>query len=147
MKKLCSTLVLLILFLNANAGSIQKWTDENGNVHFGDRPPPGKSQSEELKIMKPSSSAQQSIDKLKRIRKDMEKSSRVRKNKKKLAKKNKEKQKKREEYCAKEKDRLKLFQAGGRLVTMRNGERHFYTSSEIESNIKTAKGNLKKFCD
>jgi hypothetical protein len=34
-------LIYLILAISTslNAGSIQKWTDENGNVHYGDVPP------------------------------------------------------------------------------------------------------------
>ena len=37
-------LALFLLFcLPANATKILKWTDENGQVHFGDRPPTGAS--------------------------------------------------------------------------------------------------------
>jgi glutaredoxin len=31
--------LLLVLALPANAGEIHRWTDSQGNVHFGDRPP------------------------------------------------------------------------------------------------------------
>ncbi|WP_221798873.1 DUF4124 domain-containing protein [Oceanobacter mangrovi] len=38
MMKLLSTILLLAACLNVHAG-IYKWTDENGNVHFGEQPP------------------------------------------------------------------------------------------------------------
>ena len=37
----CLVLVLLLISTVATAGSIHKWTDKNGKVHFGDRPPAG----------------------------------------------------------------------------------------------------------
>jgi glutaredoxin len=33
------TPVLLVLFLNQASAGIYSWTDENGKIHFGDRPP------------------------------------------------------------------------------------------------------------
>lgn len=39
--------LLLILSFPAS-GQVYKWTDENGNVHFGSQPPPG--QNQEVKI-------------------------------------------------------------------------------------------------
>ena len=44
-------LIYLILAISTslNAGSIQKWTDENGNVHYGDVPP-AKTKSENVRV-------------------------------------------------------------------------------------------------
>ena len=44
-------LIYLILAISTslNAGSIQKWTDENGNVHYGDAPPV-KTKSEDVRV-------------------------------------------------------------------------------------------------
>jgi hypothetical protein len=44
-------LIYLILAISTslNAGSIQKWTDENGNVHYGDAPPV-KTKSENVRV-------------------------------------------------------------------------------------------------
>ncbi len=33
------TVALLVLAMPAVAGDIHRWTDEEGNIHFGDRPP------------------------------------------------------------------------------------------------------------
>lgn len=42
-------LVLLLASLSFSAvAQVYKWTDENGNVHFGNQPPPG--QQEEVHI-------------------------------------------------------------------------------------------------
>ena len=45
-------LIYLILAISTslNAGSIQKWTDENGNVHYGDAPPV-KTKSENVRVL------------------------------------------------------------------------------------------------
>jgi hypothetical protein len=45
-------LIYLILAISTslNAGSIQKWTDENGNVHYGDAPPV-KTKSEDVRVL------------------------------------------------------------------------------------------------
>ena len=41
--------LLLLATLSFSAvAQVYKWTDENGNVHFGTQPPPG--QQEEVKI-------------------------------------------------------------------------------------------------
>ena len=39
MKNLVGITLGLILSMPATAGSVYKWTDEQGRVHFGDRPP------------------------------------------------------------------------------------------------------------
>lgn len=49
-------LVLLLATLSFSAfAQVYKWTDENGNVHFGNQPPPG--QHEEVKIRDTTSSS------------------------------------------------------------------------------------------
>lgn len=39
---------LLLILASTAYGQVYKWTDENGNVHFGTQPPPG--QQEEVEI-------------------------------------------------------------------------------------------------
>lgn len=43
MKQITTLFVLLVCFHAAQAGGIKKWVDEDGNVHFGDAPPPSQS--------------------------------------------------------------------------------------------------------
>lgn len=42
----------LLLSLTAHAGGIKKWVDEDGNVHFGDIPPPNAINTESVKVQK-----------------------------------------------------------------------------------------------
>ena len=42
------TAACLSLALSAQAADVYRWTDENGQVHFGQRPPPGGGQRMEL---------------------------------------------------------------------------------------------------
>jgi hypothetical protein len=52
-------LALLVLCGPVCAASVQKWTDANGQVHYGDSPPPGAStQSMRLNVAPPSSRPQ-----------------------------------------------------------------------------------------
>lgn len=53
LRSLPTTLLLAILACAAAPGfaaGIYKWVDKNGKVHFGDRPPGGAAQSQEVKI-------------------------------------------------------------------------------------------------
>ena len=47
--------VLLATLSFSAVAQVYKWTDENGNVHFGTQPPPG--QQEEVKIRNTKSSS------------------------------------------------------------------------------------------
>ena len=59
MKKLLLPLVVLfVLFsLDAHAQNIVKWVDDNGVVHFGTAPPPGRTEVEAVEIQKTNSLA------------------------------------------------------------------------------------------
>ncbi|WP_321528306.1 DUF4124 domain-containing protein [Sedimenticola selenatireducens] len=43
MKRITTLFVLLLFILAVEAGGIKKWVDDDGNVHFGDTPPPSQS--------------------------------------------------------------------------------------------------------
>lgn len=49
-------LLIFLLFISCGsyAAGIKKWTDENGQVHYGDNPP-AKSQSESIRVSRPPS--------------------------------------------------------------------------------------------
>jgi len=47
MKNLAGITLGLVLGVPAAAGSVYKWTDEQGQVHFGDRPPAGATVTQE----------------------------------------------------------------------------------------------------
>ena len=40
----------LLIYSNAQAGKIYKWTDNNGNVHYGESPPPEQTENQEMSI-------------------------------------------------------------------------------------------------
>ena len=44
------TYLVLVVSTSLNAGSIHKWVDENGNVHYGDAPP-AKTKSESVHVL------------------------------------------------------------------------------------------------
>ena len=44
------TYLVLVISTSLNAGTIHKWVDENGNVHYGDAPPV-KTKSESVRVL------------------------------------------------------------------------------------------------
>ncbi len=50
-RKTSLLLILLLLSIScAQAGKVYKWTDENGNVHYGESPPPEEIKNQEMSI-------------------------------------------------------------------------------------------------
>jgi hypothetical protein len=50
------TYLVLVVSTSLNAGTIHKWVDENGNVHYGDAPPV-KTKTENVRVQSASSVA------------------------------------------------------------------------------------------
>ena len=42
--------LILLASLGVHAGGVKKWVDENGQVHFGDAPPPSVTKTESVKV-------------------------------------------------------------------------------------------------
>ena len=65
MKASLLTIILVtfsLLTINAYAAAVHKWTDAQGNVHYGDKPPE-KTSTKKVKIRRPGNDAQTSPDK------------------------------------------------------------------------------------
>lgn len=129
-----SLLCLAALTSTSIAGQIHKWTDENGKVHFGDRPPDDqqteviKKRTESLKPKSVDNSTNRIRAKLDAIEKEKED--------KRLEKEQADNQQKKNlEYCAKLKKQMTLFEGGGRIyLEEKTGERRYFSSKEIDEN-------------
>ena len=102
----CWVSVLCLCGSTVNA-AVYKWTDENGQVHFGDQPPPQK-QSQSIDLPESSSSATpDSSDRLEKQQKVLESLTKSRKLREEKAAKKLAAKKKRQADCNKLKARIK----------------------------------------
>ena len=150
MKKIIvlAALVILVASPLTFAGKIYKWTDSNGNVHYGAQPP-----SQNAKQMKvpsaPSSSASAAkpssqtdatnklLDSFAKDRKDKNEASSKTANEQKVSKEN----------CSRARKRIASLNQGGRRYEMtEEGERSYLDQVEIQKRLKKAQEMSSKWC-
>lgn len=141
---LLSTLFASLLSLCTQA-EIYKWTDENGKVHFGDRPPSSSGASnishsvKDINISTDLSSPEMMRDVQNESREKQEK-------KRREAYEQKEKQASLKEYC--EQARLRLWQVQGPVVFLdENGKALKATEKERQQREKKLLQEIKQKCD
>jgi len=144
MKKL---LIALLLFFSslANAG-IYKWTDENGKVHYGDKPTAG---GEELNIQVKQSTAPIKSDETRAERRqrisDSMTDDRLERNKKKDEAKKKRAQLNRQ--CVQAKDRLKRYKQANRLYNLdKDGNRRILSDKSRDKSIANLQKEIRRKC-
>ncbi len=151
MKKLIAaiTLCLLCTTTAALAGKVYKWTDSEGNIHYGEKPP--STQAKEIDIHKTppsshnappaaSSSLQETTKLLETLRKEREQKA----EKKAAAEKER---KTREANCSYSKRRLASYRIGGRIYEIDDqGERSYLSDSDIQQRLETAQKEVDKWC-
>lgn len=132
-----------LLFINTPViAEVYKWTDKNGNVHFGDRPVDQESTT--IVNVKPTNSTQAIIPKENKWQKDYQ----TAKKEKALKKDEKAKSDKLvKSVCDKAKSRLAIYNQFGRISIMSpDGTRIYQTDKEIEKNKRDINKEIKKTC-
>lgn len=137
---------VLMAAMSANAG-IYKWTDEEGNVHFGDRPV-NQSKATEL-IYDTESKA--GITNSSGHTKERDRMAKELENDRKERQSNREErriaQKKRHKRCARARDQLLQYQQSRRLYRLRdNGERVYLDDKQRQSTMKKLNRAIAKNC-
>ena len=120
-------------------GGVYKWVDENGKVHFTDRPPPGvEAQSVEIKQRAtPAPSDSDSEDRAERRRRLTEAFEAERKEKAALRARAKAEARERKAKCASARDRLKFIsESAGRLYEEGDDGTPTYVSEERQTEMK-----------
>jgi type IV secretory pathway VirB10-like protein len=156
--KRISLLALMILLSPIAQSEVYKWTDENGKVHFGDRPPV-EQEAEQVAVPtgptgptteegEAASAAEASVSRQEATQRLLEQYETERDAKKQAAAKKREEQAKRKANCAQAKDNLRNYQEHARLYVLdENGERRYYTSEEREKSLARAKADVKRWCN
>ncbi|MDH5191875.1 MAG: DUF4124 domain-containing protein [Gammaproteobacteria bacterium] len=148
MKILLFSICLLLPCL-LSAGEIYKWVDENGRVHFSDKPVNDTAQEIEIKEednqRNTLTTDEQRKQKRDKLLKAYEEERRIKKEKEVREKQQKEKLKYR---CARERDSLKRMKRGGSFYDMdKDGNRVFLDETEIKKRITEMESNVDKYCN
>lgn len=149
-------LILLILLItltliagNSSAREIQKWTDENGRVHYGDYTEQYKAKTLNVTTTSPSENASNSYDTNRNETRD--KLIKSMQDKRLQKKENKDKKNNKlavmKQNCSRAKSQFATMKNGGRLIKYdENGERHFLDDKEIAAGLAAAKKAMGEWC-
>lgn len=153
MKQFTFSMILLWLFaVPGMAATVYKWVDENGTVHYGQRPQQGKTAKQMNIRVKPSSgfSGSESASSDSESEADSKQASsdsgKGKKSADELAWEKKQAEVKKKN-CGIAKERMSALMAGGRIYEMKNGERHYLDDSARSAKIKQARESVNKWCN
>jgi hypothetical protein len=143
-------LALLIITTNSSAG-IYRWVDENGNVQFGDRPPPEVETSDEVEVrsQEPAANSKGSspVNRKEARKRLLEQYQREREEKKEAAAKKRKEKQQRQARCSYAKSKLTEYLEHGRLYKRgANQERQYLSDQERNAAIAKARADVKKWC-
>ncbi|MEJ2620758.1 MAG: DUF4124 domain-containing protein [Candidatus Thiodiazotropha sp.] len=149
MNALVRVMLISALFsLNLYAG-VYKWTDENGQVHFSDRPV--SESSTEVKIKQPPSSGSPSNSSQQRqqnMRKMLNALEEERSEKREAKLKAKQEREKRKRKCIYAKDRYSSHnRASGIYSYKKDGQRSYLSDDERKSHMKKLKADIERWCN
>jgi hypothetical protein len=148
-------LIGLLLLSQAAYSGVYKWTDENGKVHFGDRPPV-EQEKEQVVVPKgpvaktegAASAAENNASRQETTQRLLDQYAAERDEKKKASIRKQEEKARRKENCAVAQDNLRNYQEHGRIYKLLpNGERYYYSSEEREQALARARAEVKRWCD
>lgn len=139
--------ILFFLMVSPVSAGVYKWTDQNGVVHFGDRPV-NQDEATELIIDTESRSgitnSSGNNKERARMTKELEEDRKSRQEKREKFQADK---KKRKASCVQAKDRLRQYQeASGIYKLDKNGERVFYSNEERAAKEKKLNKVIAKNC-
>jgi len=144
-------LVVLVLLLaiagNAAAAKVYRWVDEDGNVHFGDRPADSDAQELEIKPRQPAAPAAQPLpDTLNRatISEVMEEE---RLRRKEVREKEKQVRQNRQRNCLLARDNLRSLEESGYVYDIdSSGKRRILSDSQRKASEQRARDAVTRFC-
>ena len=143
-------ILITILFLSPMIGQseIYRWVDENGMVHFDDRPGSGNKEKIEIKTTDTSSSPDTELqDRVEQEKKLLEIYEEERQEKKLKKAEKQEEKKKLKKKCAEAKDyKRTLDESSGLYFLDEKGERVHVSAEEKDAEVRELKKFIKKNC-
>ena len=136
--------VALIAQGNVFASEVYTWKDKNGQVHYSDKPP-SDVDAKLIRSEAPTSTSTPSADLSKADREFKERQAKQNEASKKNADQAARKAGK-DEACNNLRNRIALFEQGGRIATQEGGERVFLSDDQIAAELSTMRTRLDKEC-
>ena len=147
------TAAILLMLLGTSsttfAGKIYKWTDSDGKVHYGERPPSGKAKQMRIPNSKPygATSAPKSGNKTEAANKFLESIDTERKENNEAAEKSAKEKEIADKNCSNARRRVASLKQGGRRFTVdEQGERAYLDEAAIQNRLKEAQTKVEKWC-
>ena len=139
--------IAILLLLSANivfSAGVYKWTDADGNIHYGDRPVDS---AEKIKVKsghKPDPRLREHQQKRDRLLEVFDDERREKRSEKALAMKQKAKQ---QQKCSDAQEKLQQYKTAGYLYKLGdNGERTILGDEEHAAALETAQDSVKHWC-
>ena len=131
----------------AGAAEVYKWVDEQGNVHFGDRPQGAEVERVQIRNASPDAQSQQRIQQLI----ESQEAGRQQREQDKQAQEERASQQaaaeRHAEYCKQVRKNLETLKIGGRIYKSKtNGDRHYFSSEEMAAEIERLEATIAERC-
>ncbi len=142
-----TTVFLLCLSPLSFANKIYKWTDSEGNTHYGERPP--SQQATQITVPKGPARTQapQPVNQQDATNKLLDAFAKERKDKKEAANKAAAEKERRDENCSRAKRRVISLKLGGRQYEITDqGERRFLSDADIQARLLEAQKVADQWC-
>ena len=144
--RMLSLLVLLLTALPA-LGAMYKWVDEDGTVHYGEQPPPGRPHERIRPAPRPSGAGPQAAERLQKLRAQIEAASKAQAAAEAEAARNEAEARRRRQNCAIARRNLANLGKGGRkMLRGPDGVAYFPTPEEIEAKRAEARKAIEANC-
>lgn len=129
------------------SAGVFKWTDENGQVHYGERPPSTPGQVKQMRIENAPPSSTNAGERLEQYRKEWDASMEESAKRKEAQAAEEKKQELRKKNCDTAKTRLNLFETYGRIYrTGKDGERQFMDEQQRDAERDQAQALVNQWC-
>lgn len=142
-------LIIPILFLacNSHAAGIQKWVDENGQVHYGDSPP-ARVSTEAVRVSRPPTNPGKTLPRLNTDSKKADENTPAESSPDQVnAPPTEPTQDEAKEFCARAKKDLLTLNKSNRLrLKLADGTTRYMTQEEVAARRKQSEEDIKSYC-
>lgn len=141
-------LTLLLTTAGLAQAAMYKWVDEDGNVHYGQRPPAGRPYERMRPAPRPSTPPEQADTRLEQLRRQIEEAGRAREEADRKAAAQQAEAARRRQNCAIARRNLANLEMGGRKKLVGpDGVAYFPTPEEIEAKKAAARKAIEENCE
>lgn len=143
----CLITILLCTLATTVPAEVYKWTDAQGNVHFGDRPPAGKSETINMPSHEAPAVPAVSEDRIEKQRRLLDAYAEERRIKGEADEKARKEKAERKRKCADLRDDLRNQENAGSVYNLdKNGERVFLSNEEREASTAALRKEVEYWC-